>query len=139
MAVREQLETVFGGRREFELTVQLPPEETLRVIREHLVSGGSYGATSERSGVLDFEDRSKAANWGCTGWLLMLILIPASLGLALVLVLIWALTQIRRLRFEASPSGSGLSRLTVSGYPQQAVTEVEQWIRANLPVEAGVG
>lgn len=134
MGWREQLETVFGGRRTVELTVRVSPEEALRVLREHLVSEGGYGVTTETVGVLEVEDRSRAANWGCGGWILILVLIPASFGLALVLVLIWALTQIRRLRLEASPSDSGGSRLTVSGYPQQAVADAEEWIHANLPI-----
>ena len=56
-------------------------------------------------------------------------------GVGLAIVLLWAFTKFRRLRMEVASSGSGFTRLTISGYPQQAVGEAEQWIRANLPVE----
>lgn len=138
MGWREQFETVAGGRRTVELSVRLGPEEAVRALREHLVSEGSYEATVETEGVLEVEHRSPV-NMGC-GWNLAVLVLLSILtfGVVLVLALLWVLfkgmTNTRRLRLEASPSGSGGTRLTISGYPRQAVTEAEEWIQANLPI-----
>ena len=132
MGWREQLENIAGGRRTVQLTVHLAPDDALRALRDYLVSDGKYNATVETEGILEVEDRS-GANPGLGGCILIFVLVTISFGLALVLVLLWAFTKFRRLRIEAiSPESEG-TRLTLSGYPQQAVTEAEDWIRANLP------
>jgi hypothetical protein len=131
---REQFETVAGGRRTVELLVQLPPSATLGALREHFVASGSFGVTEDAEGVLEVEDRSGAG--GCMSWVVIgLVVALFTFGVGLVLVVLWAFTKFRRWRAEAVPSGSGATRLTISGYPQQTVTEAEQWVRANLPVE----
>lgn len=136
MAVREQLETILGGRRTVELTIPLRSDDVLRRLREGFVSQGPYEATVETSAALEAEDRSGVP--GCFAQLFIVVLSLATLGLALLLFALWIFTSIRRLRFEVEPLGSGGTRLTISGYPHQAVGEVEQWVRANLPVD-GVG
>ena len=133
MGWREQLETIAGGRRTVELTVQLSPDDALRALRDYLVSDGAYNATVETEATLEVEDRS-GANPGLGGCILIFVLVTISFGLALVLVVLWALTKFRRLQIEATPSDSGGARLILSGYPQQAVTEAEQWIQANFPI-----
>ncbi len=133
MAVREQLETILGGRRTVELTVRLPPDEVLRVVHDHLVLQGPYGATVQTSEVLEAEDRSGLP--GCFAQIFIAVLSLATLGLALLLFALWVFTSIRRLRLETVPLGPEGTRLMISGYPRQAVTEAEQWMRTNLPVE----
>ena len=133
MAWREQFESVAGGRRTVELKVQCPPADVLAALREHFVSGGPFGATQDTEGVLEVEDRSGAG--GCAAWIVAIIAALFTFGVGLIIVLLWVLTKIRRLRFEASSPDTGGTRLVVAGYPQQVVVEAEQWIRANLPVE----
>jgi hypothetical protein len=134
---REQFETVAGGRRTVELTVQRPPADVLATLREHFVSGGSFGVTQDTEGVLEVEDRSGAG--GCATWVFIgLVVALFTFGVGLLLVLLYAFTKFRRLRMETVPLDADSTRLVVSGYPQQAVSEAEQWIRANLPLE-GVG
>ena len=138
MGWREQLETVAGGRQTVELTVLLPPAEVLEALREHFVSRGPFGSTEDREGVLEVEDRSGVG--GCATWIVAGIVVALfTFGVGLILALLWAFTKFRRLRLEAAYSGPEGTRLTVSGYPRQTVTEAEQWIRANLPVEGGTG
>lgn len=133
MGWREQFESIFGGRRTVELWVRLSPQEALQALREHFVSDGSYGATAETAGVLEVEDRSGAG--GCLGLVVIALLVAFfTLGVGLVLLVLWAFTKFRRLRIEAISSEAGVTILTVSGYPQQAVTEAEEWIRTNLLV-----
>lgn len=133
MGWREQFETVAGGRQTVELTVELPPADVLRALREHFVSRGPFGVTEDTEGVLEAEDRSGAG--GCMSWVVMGFVVALfTFGVGLIVVLLWAFTKFRRLRMEAASSGSGHTRLTVSGYPRQAVTEAEEWIRANLPI-----
>jgi hypothetical protein len=135
---REQLETVAGGRQTVELTALRPPAEVLEALREHFVSRGTFGVTEDREGVLEIEDRSGVG--GCAAWVVAGIVVALfTFGVGLILALLWAFTKFRRLRLEAVPSGSEVTRLTISGYPRQTVTEAEQWIRANLPVEGGAG
>jgi hypothetical protein len=84
--------------------------------------------------VLEVEDRSGPGN--CVT-LIAIGLVTAlfTFGLGLIVLLLWALTKFRRLRFEASSLDAGGTRLVVAGYPYEVVVEAEQWIRANLPVE----
>lgn len=137
MGWREQFETIAGGRQTVELSVQLPPAEVLAALREHFVSRGPFGVTEDREGVLEVEDRSGPG--GCAPWVVIGITALFTFGVGLILVVLWAFTQFRRLRLEAVPSGPEVTRLTISGYPRQTVTEAEQWIRANLPVKGGAG
>lgn len=137
LAVREQLETVLGGRRTVELTIRLRPDEVLRELREGFMSRGSYSATVETGSALEVEDRTRLP--GCFAQFFIAVLALATFGLALLLFVLWVFTSIRRLRFEVESLGPESTRLAISGYPQQAVSEAEQWIRANLPVEAVVG
>lgn len=58
MGWREQYESVFGGRRVVECEVSLSPEETLRRLRTHLVSEGSYRSKIDLRDVLEAEDSS---------------------------------------------------------------------------------
>ncbi len=134
MGWREEFENIAGGRRTVELSVALPPAEVLQTLRTYLVSEGPYGATVETDRALEVEDRSGLG--GCTTLILVGILVTFfTFGFGLILLVLWAFTKFRRLRIEAVPSGSDETRLTVSGYPQQAVTEAEEWIRGNLPIE----
>jgi hypothetical protein len=134
---REQLETVAGGRRTVELTVRRPPSGVLGALRDHFVTEGPFGVTHDTEGVLEIEDRSGVGS--CAAWVVAgLVAALFTLGLGLILVLLWAFTRFRRLRLEVTPLDTGRTRLIVAGYPQQVVIEAEQWIRANLPVE-GVG
>jgi hypothetical protein len=131
---REQFETVAGGRRTVELTVQLPPADVLGALREHFVSGGPFDVTQDTEGVLEVEDRSGVG--GCAALVVIgLVVALFTFGVGLILVLLWAFTRFRRLRMEATSLDSGSTRLVVAGYPQQVVAEAEQWIRANLAVE----
>jgi hypothetical protein len=137
---REQFETVAGGRRTVELKVQRPPSDVLAALREHFVSGGPFGATQDTEGVLEVEDRSGVNARGCGTWIFLGLLAGlVTFGVGLIIVVLWALTrgltQMRRLRFEASSLDTGSTRLVVAGYPYDVVVEAEQWIRANLPVE----
>jgi hypothetical protein len=135
---REQLETVAGGRRTVELTVQLPPADVLAVLREHFVSGGSFGVTQDTEGVLEVEDRSGVG--GCAALVVIGLLVALfTFGVGLILLLLWAFTKVRRLRLEAASLDTASTRLVVAGYPQQVAVEAEQWIRANLPVEDASG
>ena len=128
------METVAGGRRTVELTIQRPPSDVLRSLREHFVTRGPFGVTQDTEGVLEIEDRSGAG--GCMSWVVIgLVVALFTFGVGLILVLLWAFTKFRRLRMEATPLGADSTRLVVAGYPQQVVVEAEQWIRANLPVE----
>ena len=137
MGWREQFESVAGGRRTVELKVQRPPADVLAALREHFVSGGPFAATQDTEGVLEVEDRSGVG--GCAAWIVAFIAAIFTLGVGLIIVFLWALTRIRRLRFEASSLATDGTRLVVSGYPQRVVVEAEQWIRANLPVEDASG
>jgi hypothetical protein len=106
----------------------------LAALREHFVSEGLFGATQDTEGVLEVEDRSGAG--GCASWIVIGFVVALfTFGVGLILVLLWALTKFRRLRFEASSLDTGNIRLVVAGYPFEVVVEAEQWIRANLPVE----
>jgi hypothetical protein len=135
---REQFETVAGGRRTVELKVQRPPTDVLAALREHLVFGGPFSATQDTEGVLEVEDRSGAG--GCASWIVIgLVAALFTFGVGLILVLLWALTKFRRLRFEASSLDTGNTRLIVAGFPYGVVVEAEQWIRANLSVEGVSG
>jgi hypothetical protein len=137
---REQFETFAGGRRTVELKVQRPPADVLAALREHFVSGGPFGATQDTEGVLEVEDRTGVDDRGCLTWIVIGVVVAVfTFGVGLIIVLLWAftraLTQIRRLRFEASSLDTGGTRLVVAGYPYEVVNEAEHWIRVNLPVE----
>jgi hypothetical protein len=142
---REQFETFAGGRRTVELRIQRPPNDVMAALREHFVSGGSFGATQDTEGVLEVEDRSGVEEArGCGTWIILGLLAGlVTFGVGLIIVLLWAftraLTQIRRLRFEASSLDTGGTRLVVAGYPYDVVVEAEQWIQANLPVDDASG
>ena len=134
MGWREQFENMVGVRRTVELKVQRPPADVLAALREHFVSGGLFGPTQETEGVLEVEDRSGPGNCAT----LIAVGIVAALftfGVGLIILLLWAFSKFRRLRFEASSLDTGGTRLVVAGYPYDVVVEAEQWIRANLPVE----
>ena len=140
MGWREQFETFAGGRRTVELRVERPCTDVLTALREHFVSEGLFGATQDTEGVLEVEDRSGVDDRGCGTWIVIGVIAAVfTFGVGLVVVLLWAftraLTQIRRLRFEASALDTGSTRLVVAGYPYDVVVEAEQWMRANLPVE----
>ena len=87
--------------------------------------------------MLEIEDRSGVG--GCAAWIVAFIAALFTLGVGLIIVFLWILTKIRRLRFEASSLNPGGTRLVVAGYPYGVVAEAEQWIRANLPVEGADG
>jgi hypothetical protein len=135
---REQLETVAGGRRTVELRVQRPPADVLAALREHFVTGGPFGVTQDTEGVLEVEDRSGPGNWVVLV-AIGLVTTLFTFGVGTILLVLWALTKIRRLRLEAASLDIASTHLLVAGYPQEVVIEAEQWIRANLPVEDASG
>jgi hypothetical protein len=125
-----------GGTSDGRTEGPAPPTDVLTALREHFVSEGLFGATQDTEGLLEVEDRSGVDDRGCGTWIVIGVIAAVfTFGVGLIVVLLWALTQIRRLRFEASSLDTGSTRLVVAGYPYDVVVEAEQWIRANLPVE----
>jgi hypothetical protein len=94
--------------------------------------------TQDTEGVLEVADRSGP---GSCAVLVAIGLVTAffTFGVGTILLLLWAFTKFRRLRFEAASLDTTSTRLEIAGYPQQVVIETEQWIRANLPVRDASG
>ena len=72
--------------------------------------------------MLEVEDRSGVNDRGCVTWIVIGVVVAVfTFGVGLIIVLLWAftraLTQIRRLRFEASSLDTGDTGLVVAGLP----------------------